>query len=104
MPFGDGTLMLCVKAEIRKKIKKQAGDLVHIVLYSDNEPLEIPQELSMCLEDDPEALTFLHSLTESEQQNYVNWIYSAKTDQTKVERIAITLARLSEKKKFLFVK
>ena len=34
MPSGKGTLFLSVKAEIRKKIKKQAGDYVHIVLYS----------------------------------------------------------------------
>ena len=33
MPTGKGTLMLAVKSEIRKKIKKQAGDLVHIILY-----------------------------------------------------------------------
>ena len=37
---GTGQLFLSVKSEIRKKIKKQAGDYVHIILYPDNEPLE----------------------------------------------------------------
>jgi len=100
MPSGQGTLMLFVKSEIRKKIKKQAGDYVHIVLYPDNEPLEIPEELLLCLQDDTEALQFFNSLNESEKHNYVKWIYSAKTDQTKVERIAKTLVKLSKHQKF----
>jgi len=100
MPSGNGTLMLFVKAEIRKKIKKQAGDYVHIILYPDNEPLEIPEELLLCLQDDAKALQFFNSLNENEQHNYVKWIYSAKTEQTKVDRIAKTLDRLSEHKKF----
>ncbi len=35
MPMGNGHLFLPVKAEIRKKIKKQEGDYVDIVLYPD---------------------------------------------------------------------
>jgi hypothetical protein len=97
---GTGQLFLSVKAEIRKKIKKQAGDYVHIILYPDNEPLEVPEELLLCLQDDAEALQFFISLNESEQHNYVKWIYSAKTEQTKVDRIAKTLDKLSKHQKF----
>jgi len=100
MPSGKGTLMLSVKSEIRKKIKKQAGDYVHVILYPDNEPLEVPEELLLCLQYDTEALRFFNSLNENQQQNYVKWIYSAKTDQTKVDRIAKMLVRLSEQKEF----
>jgi len=39
MPSGKGTLFLSVKADIRKKINKQAGDYVHVILELDNEPL-----------------------------------------------------------------
>ena len=100
MPSGKGTLMLSVKAEIRKKIKKQAGDFVHVILYLDNEPVEVPEEFMLCLQDDSEALLFFNSLTESEKHNYIKWIYSAKTEQTKVERIAKTLVRLSKNLRF----
>ena len=86
MPSGNGQLLLSVKAEIRKKIKKQAGDYVHVLLYPDNEPLEIPEELLLCLQEDQDAQQFFHSLNENEQHNYVKWIYSAKTDETRVER------------------
>ena len=97
---GTGQLFLSVKAEIRKKIKKEAGDYVHIILYPDNEPLEVPEELRLCLQDDAEALQFFNSLNESEQHHYIKWIYSAKTDQTKVDRIAKTVDKLSKHQKF----
>ena len=100
MPSGKGTLMLFVKSEIRKKIKKEAGDYVHVILYPDNEPLEVPEELLLCLQDDAEALQFFNSLNESEQHNYVKWIYAVKTGQTKVDRIAKTVVRLSKCQKF----
>jgi len=100
MPSGKGTLMLFVKAEIRKKIKKQAGDCVHIILYPDNEPLEVPEELLLCLQDDTEAWQFFKLLNENEQQQYVKWIYSTKTEQTKVDRIAKALVKLSNRQKF----
>lgn len=99
MPSGNGQLLLSVKVEIRKKIKKQAGDYVHIILYPDNEPLEIPEELLLCLQEDLDAQQFFYSLNENEQHNYVKWIYSAKTDETRVERIAKTLVRLFKHQK-----
>lgn len=101
MPSGKGTLLLAVKSEIRKKIKKQAGDYVHIILYPDNEPTEIPEEFLLCLQTDSEALQFFNSLNISEQHNYIKWIYSAKTEETRVDRIAKTLVRLSKHKKFI---
>lgn len=100
MPSGKGTLFLSVKADIRKKIGKEAGDYVHVVLYAANEPLEVPEELTLCLQEDAEALRFFNSLSESQRHNYVNWIYSAKTEQTKVNRIAKTLVRLANRQKF----
>lgn len=95
MPMGEGKLFLPVKAEIRKKIKKTAGDYVHVVLYPDNEPLEIPEEMLLCLQDEPDALKFFNSLSESEQKYYVQWVYSAKKEETKVNRLAKTINKLA---------
>ncbi len=94
MPMGNGKLFLPVKAEIRKKIKKEAGDSVHIILYPDNEPLEVPEEMLLCLKDEPQALNFFYSLSESEQKFYIQWVYSAKREETKVDRLAKTINRL----------
>lgn len=94
MSMGNGTLFLPVKAEIRKKIKKDVGDYVHVVLFPDNEPLEIPEEMLLCLQDEPNALQFFNSLSESEQKFYIDWIYAAKKEETKIDRLAKTVNRL----------
>jgi hypothetical protein len=94
MPMGNGSLFLPVKAEIRKKIKKQVGDTVHVILYADNNPIEIPEELKLCLQDEPKAYQTFLSYTDEETKVFIDWIYSAKKDATKIERIAITIEKL----------
>jgi len=93
-PMGDGKLFLPVRAEIRKKIHKKEGDTVYVILYPDDEPLEVPEEMMLCLKDEPKALKFFQSLTEAEQKHYIDWIYSAKREDTKVNRLAETINRL----------
>ena len=94
MPMGNGKLFLPVKAEIRKKIRKQEGDYVHVILYADNDPLEVPEEMLICLKEEPAALKFFNSLSESEQKFYIQWIYSAKKEETKIDKMAKTINRL----------
>lgn len=96
MPMGNDQLFLPVKAAIRKTIGKEAGDWVHVVLYPDIEPYEVPDELMQCLEDEPKALKFFNTLSDSEKKYYTEWIFSAKKDQTKVKRLAITVNRLAD--------
>ena len=91
---GDGRLFFAVKAEIRKAIKKEAGDTVRIILYKDNTPLEIPEELAVCLKDEPNAYEKFQQLAEGEQKAFIDWIYSAKTDETKVKRIIATIDKV----------
>lgn len=69
--------------------------------HTDNEPTEVPEELLLCLQDDDEALQFFNTLNDNERHNYIKWIYSAKTEQTRVDRIAKTLAGLSKHKKLV---
>jgi len=95
MPMKEGGLFLPVKAEIRKAINKQEGDKVHIILYPDDEPLEVPDEMLLCLKDEPQALRFFNTLSESERKFYIQWVYSAKKDETKVDRLAKTIDRLA---------
>ena len=98
MSMGEN-LFLPVRAEIRKHIKKTAGDYVHVILFPDNEPLEIPEEMLLCLQDEPEAYHFFKSLSESEQKFYIQWIYSAKKEETKIDRLAKSINKLLAKEK-----
>lgn len=100
MPLGNGKLFLPVRAEIRKKINKQAGDFVHVVLFADHEPLEIPEEFLECLQNAPLAYQNFLKFTEGQQKAYIDWIYEAKTDKTKIERISKTLTKLEKGQKF----
>lgn len=87
MPMGNGMLFLPVKADIRKKIKKEAGDYVRVRLFADNLPTEIPEELELCFRDESNVWDTFLSYSNGEQKAFIEWIYSAKTDETKVERI-----------------
>ncbi len=100
MPIKGGDLFLPVKAEIRKAIKKEAGDHVSVILYKDDLPLEIPEELKICLATEPQASKTFYGYTDGEQKAFVNWIYSAKKDETKVDRIAKTIEMLLNNEKF----
>lgn len=100
MPMRNGRLFLPVKADIRKKIGKKEGEVIKVVLYADNDPIEIPQELLLCLQDDPIVHKTFLSYTDREQKAFIDWIYSARTDETKVERIARTIDKLAKRQKF----
>ena len=94
MPIGNGTLFFHVKAELRKKIKKEAGDVVHIILYQDLSSIEMPEELLICLKDEPQALKLFLALSDGKQKEMIDWIAQAKKEETKVERIASCIEKL----------
>lgn len=87
-PMKDGRMFFPIKSGIRKKIKKEAGDHIKVVLYRDSEPTHIPGELLECLRDEPRASKLFHQLPETEKRQYIDWIYEAKKDTTRAERIA----------------
>ena len=100
MPMGNGQLFLPVKSAIRKRIKKGEGDWVRVILYSDESPLEIPVEIVECLKNESQKTyeAFL-TLTEGEQKSYLDWIYGAKTEETKASRIVKTIDDIQKKLK-----
>ncbi|MBK8144178.1 MAG: DUF1905 domain-containing protein [Bacteroidetes bacterium] len=99
MPMGNGNLFLPVKAQIRKHIKKQAGDWVHIILYADNAPTEIPADFLWFLQDEPELYQNFMTFSDAERKAYIEWIEAAKTVQTKANRMAVALQKIQKKQK-----
>ena len=100
MPMGNGQLFLPVKSAIRKKIGKKEGDWVSVTLYADNAPTEIPEEFLDCLKEESIAYHTFLTYTDGQQKEFIDWIYSAKTDSTKVERIAETINKLLKQEKY----
>lgn len=100
MPMGNKQLGLVIKAELRRKLNKQAGDTVHITLYEDRTPLIIPEDLLLCMEDEDGLVEKFENYSEGQKKAFIDWINSAKTEQTQAERIAKTIARVQNGEKF----
>ncbi len=92
--MASGNMFMPIKAEIRKKIKKEEGDWVHIVLHHDDSPVVIPEEFLVCLMESPKAYAVFQSFRETSQKHYVDWIYETKYLETRVNRIAKAIEKL----------
>jgi hypothetical protein len=95
MPMGKGVRFIAVKAEIRKAIRKNAGDWVEVVLYSLQNPLPLPEDFQLCLEDEPNALENFEKLSDVIKKEYLDWIYSIKSEDVIIERMAIAINKLA---------
>ena len=96
MPMGNGNLFLPVKATIRKQIKKQEGDWVHVILFRDDSPTQIPDELLACFDDAPGSYDKFLRYSRGEQKAFIDFIYSAKTETTKANRIVKVIDMISK--------
>lgn len=95
LPMGDGSFIMALNAEIRKKIGKQKGDQLPVLLEVDRKEKSLSADLLMCLEDEPTALNFFNSLPAGHRRYFSDWIESAKTNQTKARRISQAVVALS---------
>lgn len=98
----DGEYLVGLTKEIRNRIGKQPGALVEVKLEKDEEErmVELPQELRNALEGMQEAKAYFDKLSYSHKREYVLWIDSAKTAETRTARVEKTIAMLSANKTF----
>lgn len=95
LPMGDGRFIIPVNATMRKGIKKKEGASIKVHIEIDTDPLPISADLVECLEDEPAASAFFQQLSKSHQNYFSKWIESAKTPETKANRIAKTIRGLA---------
>ena len=100
LPMGEGDFIMPVNAEMRKAIGKRKGATVKLEFHTDDRPLKINAQFMECLEDEPSALQYFNSLQKSVQNYYSKWIDSAKTEPTKVKRMAMAVSALARKMDF----
>lgn len=94
MPMKKGVLFLPVSKPIRTQIRKEEGDTVRLRLLRQEIPSIIPQELIECLKDDPGKFPLFQQLTEADQKHWIEYIYSADSEDAKADRIVKLLAEL----------
>lgn len=97
IPMGDGKFIMPVNGTMRKGIKKIEGASVKIAIKADDAAYILHPAFVACLKDEPDAWNHFKSLPVSHQHYYSKWIESAKTDATRVKRIAIAVSGLARK-------
>lgn len=102
MPLGNGELFFPVKAEIRKAIGKEAGATIRVRLYALEKEFNIQEEFMVCLADEPDAERNYRSLSDTDQQKYLQWIAEASSTDLRIERIADAVTRIACRQKVQF--
>ena len=97
IPMGGGSFIIPINANIRKALGKRQGAIIKARLAEDARAVEINKTFLICLADEPKALQFFNSLPGSHRNYFSKWIESAKTEETKANRIARAVTALSRK-------
>lgn len=98
IPIGEGNFIMALNANIRKKINKEKGASLSVVLEIDKNEKSLSEEFLICLQDEIHAFEFFNTLPKGHQRYFSNWIESAKTIETKTRRIAQAVNALALKK------
>jgi hypothetical protein len=99
MPMGEGNFIMALKADIRKKLHKNAGAMLSVSIEEDKDfKIEMPADLKECFDfEDPSAFDFFNSLPKSHRDYFIKWIESAKTAETRSKRIVNTINAMLRK-------
>ncbi|MFA4869938.1 MAG: YdeI/OmpD-associated family protein [Pedobacter sp.] len=88
VPMGGGDFIMALNATLRKKLKKDLGAVLALALEEDKDfKIEMPEDLQICLADEPHLLKNFLKQPKSHQNWYINWLNSAKTEPTRTKRI-----------------
>ncbi|MEO5996786.1 MAG: YdeI/OmpD-associated family protein [Chitinophagaceae bacterium] len=88
LPMGGGIFIMALNTTVRKAIHKGKGAMLRVQLQVDTKPFKIPDWMIECLEDEPIAKARFYKIPKSHQNYYIKWIESAKTEPTRIKRIA----------------
>jgi hypothetical protein len=99
-PTANNQLFLPIKAEIRKKIKKQEGDIVEVVLYEDTSDIVIPDEFLLCVYESPQAKFHFDKMSDTSKKQYVDYVYAAKSLDARTRRLTRTIEKLEKGLKY----
>ena len=97
MVYG-GQSYLGLRKDLLRQLEVEAGDRVQIELVEDHEERVVvePPELTQALADDPAAQAAYQKLPLTHRNEYARWIDEGKKPETRADRVAKTLKRLTE--------
>ena len=99
--MGHHCHMVGVTQAIRKKIGKQPGDMVRVVLRRDSLPrvVDIPAEFKEVLSANQDIAAFFDTLSYTNRKEYARWIAEAKKEETRQRRLNRAVEMLRNKVK-----
>lgn len=85
--------------EVRTAIKKEPGDMVHVVIFKDTEErkVELPDYLIDVFKNEPQAHQKFIKMSYSHQKEIVQYLTDAKKDETRAKRIVKILEMLEKR-------
>jgi antitoxin component of MazEF toxin-antitoxin module len=97
MVYG-GQSYLGLRKDLLRQLQVEAGDQVQIELVEDHEERVVvePPELTQALADNPAAQAAYQKLPFTHRNEYARWIDEGKKPETRADRVAKTIKRLTE--------
>lgn len=97
--MGLSCYIIGVTKEIRNEINKTYGDIIKVELQKDEKEriVIVPEEFKVKLSNNKIANDFYESLSYSQKRKYIQWITSAKKEETKVKRMEEAIVKLENK-------
>ncbi len=100
-PDGDGSHNIQVNSGMREGAKVSVGDTADfsIAASTDAVQVSVPADLSAALKKSAKASAQWDAITPKARAEWVDWITSAKKDETRTARTSKTVERLSKGEK-----
>ena len=100
-PDGEGGFHMMVNKNMQRDAKAKPGDVVKVVMQMDVEQREIavPDDIKAAMGRNKEAQAGFAKMTPSARKEYVDWITSAKQQQTRERRIEKAIPMIAEGKR-----
>ncbi len=88
-PNGDGTFHMMVNRQMRDGAGARPGETVHVILEQDTHArsMDLPPDFQQALVEHRESEVRFAALAPSHRKAYIEWIVSAKQEQTRRRRI-----------------
>ncbi len=97
----DGSFLFPVPTDIRRKMKKKAGDGVNLDIHKDRLYYGMhPDFMMVFFKESGEATNFYVFLSDIDKHRYHEWIWKARTDDERVNRIAKVIEAMYNKQTF----
>lgn len=98
MKYGNPRHIIGILKPIRSQIGAEIGDPIQVEVWKDEMPrtIEVPAQLQHAMEAGA-VLTFFESLSYTHRKEYCRWISEAKTEQTRLKRIAKAIEMLKDR-------